>query len=180
MSTSTTTSSIGVTQGSGKSPATFSFTEDAITKEGQRVFGQYNSSAPTLSTGNGSDLQLDVNANLKETLGTLIAGENLTTNRMMVEHAYIASRKTADGQVAAAAGFLHLVTISPTTASPTAGLVTVYDNTAESGTVLYTEWVFATTPGHSVPIDVAFSTGCYIGFDATLANVAITASYRLT
>lgn len=180
MATSTTTSKIATTEGAGKNVATASFTEDAITKEGQRIFGQYNSSAPTLSTGNFNDLQSDVNANLKNTLGTLIAGENLTTNRLMIEAAYVYSRKTADGQVAAAAGFIHSISVSPITATPTAGLLTIYDNTAESGTVIFSDWIFATDIGHTITLDVAFGTGLYIGFDATLANVQVTASYRLT
>ncbi|MFA9201039.1 MAG: hypothetical protein ACEQR8_07620, partial [Cypionkella sp.] len=59
-------------------------------------------------------------------------------------------RKTADGQVKATAGFIHTVSIAPTTATPTAGLLSIYDNAAETGTVVFSEWVFATTQGHSI------------------------------
>ncbi|MBS1516611.1 MAG: hypothetical protein JSS91_00830 [Bacteroidetes bacterium] len=100
------------------------------------------------------------------------------TNGTLVEQRFLYSRKTADGQVKGSAGFLHAISISPLTATPTAGLLTVYDSLTETGTIIYTEWIFATTPGHTVILDSVFSTGCFIGFDATLANVAVTASYR--
>lgn len=100
------------------------------------------------------------------------------TNGTLVEQRFSYSRKTADGQVKASAGFVHSVSIAPTTATPTAGLLTIYDNTAESGTVIYSEWVPATTEGHTVILDVVAATGIYAGFDATLANIQVTVSYR--
>jgi hypothetical protein len=100
------------------------------------------------------------------------------TNGTLVEQRFSYSRKTADGQVKGSAGFVHAVTIAPTTATPTAGLLTIYDNTAESGTVIYSEWIFATTPGHTVILDVVAATGIYVSFDGTLANVSCTVSYR--
>lgn len=54
---------------------------------------------------------------------------------------YRYSRKTADGQVKASAGFLHTVTVAPLTATPTAGLLSIYDSATESGAVVYSEWV---------------------------------------
>lgn len=100
------------------------------------------------------------------------------TNGTLVEQRFSYSRKTADGQVKASAGFVHTVTISPTTATPTAGLLTIYDNTAESGTIIFSEWVSATAPAHTVILNVTASTGIYVGYDATLANVSCTVSYR--
>lgn len=100
------------------------------------------------------------------------------TNGTLVEQRFLYSRKTADGQVKASAGFVHTVTISPTTATPTAGLLTIYDNTAESGTIIFSEWVAATTPAHTVILNVTAGTGIYVGYDATLANVSCTVSYR--
>jgi hypothetical protein len=139
---------------------------------------EYNSSAPTLSNGGTDSLQGDVNGNLKVTLATMLAGEDLTNNLQKVEHQYSYSRKTADGQVKGAAGFVHTVTIAPTTATPTAGLLTIYDSLTETGTIIFSEWVFATTPAHTVTIDAAAGTGIYVGYDATLANVSCTVSYR--
>lgn len=87
------------------------------------------------------------------------------------------SRKTADGQVKASAGFIHTVSIAPTTATPTAGLLSIYDNAAETGTVVFSEWVFATTPGHTITLDVFCDNGIYVSYDATLANVSVTVGY---
>jgi len=87
------------------------------------------------------------------------------------------SRKTADGQVKATAGFIHTVSIAPTTATPTAGLLTIYDNIAETGAVVFSEYIFATTPGHTILLDVFCDNGIYVGFDATLANVSVTVGF---
>jgi hypothetical protein len=88
------------------------------------------------------------------------------------------TRVTADGLVRTGAGNLNTISIAPTTATPTAGLVTVYDNTAESGTIIYSEWVFATTVGHTIDLDCLVRTGIYVGYDATLANVSVTVTHR--
>lgn len=82
-------------------------------------------------------------------------------------------RVTADGQIRAGAGRLHTINIAPTTAAPTAGLLTVYDSLTETGTVIYSEWIFATTPGHSILLDANYGTGIYVGYDGTLANVSV-------
>lgn len=104
--------------------------------------------------------------------------EDNTLGKAVVEHRYSYGRVTADGQIKASAGFIHTISIAPLTATPTAGLLTIYDNTAESGTIIYSEWIFATTPGHTIILDVSCATGIYVGFDATLANVQVTVSYR--
>jgi hypothetical protein len=91
---------------------------------------------------------------------------------------FLYSRKTADGQVKAGSGFVHTISIAGLTATPTAGLLTIYDSLTETGTVIYAEWVFATVEGHTVILDVPFSTGLYVGYDASLDNVQVTVSYR--
>ena len=85
---------------------------------------------------------------------------------------------TADALIKTGAGTLHTLTFSCADAAPTAGSVIVYDNTAESGTVLYQE-TFTTTAfrGFSVTLDVAFGTGLYIGFTTT-TDVSVTPSWR--
>ncbi len=83
-----------------------------------------------------------------------------------------------DTTVKSGAGFLHSLTIAPNDAAPTAGTIDVYDNTAGSGTKLFT-WTFTTavfTP-FTVTLDVSFGTGLYIDFTTT-ADVAVFASYR--
>jgi len=91
---------------------------------------------------------------------------------------YEFSRRTTAGLVKTGLTRLHTISISPTTATPTAGLLTIYDGTTTGGTALYSEWVFATTPGHTITLDVLCRTGVYVGFDGTLANVSVTASYE--
>lgn len=91
---------------------------------------------------------------------------------------YSYGRATADTQIKGSAGFVHTISIAPTTATPTAGLVTVYDSTTETGTVIYSEWIFATDVGHTITLDVPTTNGIYVGYDATLANASVTVSYR--
>ena len=92
------------------------------------------------------------------------------------------TRVTADRQVStnstAAPVRLHTVSIAPTTATPTAGLLTIYDSAAESGNIVYSEWVFATTEGHTIILDVDCYTGIYVSYDATLANVSCTVAWQ--
>lgn len=85
-----------------------------------------------------------------------------------------AVRRTTEGTAFTGITNLHTVSIAPLTATPTAGLLTIYDNTSESGTVIYSEWVFATTPGHTIILDCLCRTGVFVGFDGTLANVSVT------
>jgi hypothetical protein len=87
-------------------------------------------------------------------------------------------RVTADGLVRTGGGKLHTISIAPTTATPTAGLLSVYDSTTEANTVLYSEWVFATTPGHTITLDCDVYAGIYVGFDGTLANVSCTVTHQ--
>jgi len=88
------------------------------------------------------------------------------------------TRVTGDTLVKTGGGKLHTISIAPTTATPTAGLVTVYDSAAESGTAIYSEWVFATTVGHTIILDCDVQTGIYVGYDATLANVSVTVTHQ--
>ena len=87
------------------------------------------------------------------------------------------TRVTADTAVRTGGGMLHSISIAPTTATPTAGLITVYDNTAESGTAIFSEWVFATTPGHTIVLDCNVSTGIYVGY-TTVTDVSVTVTHR--
>lgn len=73
---------------------------------------------------------------------------------------------------------LHTVSIAPTTATPTAGLVTIYDNTAGSGTAVFSEWVFATTVGHTIILDCDMRIGIRVEYDGTLANASVTVTWQ--
>lgn len=140
--------------------------------------GVYNYSAPTLTTGQRGDTQIDASANTLVSQATKIAGEDLTVDVMKVEERFSGSFITADTQIKAGAGFLHLLTFSCVDAAPTAGSIIVYDSLTETGTILYSE-TFDTTVfrGYSILIDRSFATGCYVGFTTT-ADVGVTVSYR--
>lgn len=88
------------------------------------------------------------------------------------------TRITSEGLIRTGGGTLHTISIAPTTATPTAGLLTVYDNTSEAGTAIYSEWVFATTIGHTITLDCNVNTGIYVGYDGTLANASCTVTHR--
>lgn len=91
---------------------------------------------------------------------------------------YTFGRVTADGQIKGSAGFIHTITITPT-GVVTAGTVTIYNSLTESGTIVVSIALPATTfTPFSVTLDVACSTGIFVGFDGALANVSVTVSYR--
>jgi len=136
-------------------------------------------SMPTaVASGDRVNASFDLYGRLITYEGAQKAGEDLLIDVMKIEHRYSYTHSTADALIKSGSGFLHSVTIAPITATPTAGLLTIYDNTAESGTIIFREWIFATTPAHTVIIDAAFGTGLYVGFDGSLANVNVTTSWR--
>lgn len=142
------------------------------------VAGEYRATPTTYTDGDATVLQSDVNGNQKVTLGTTIAGEDLTNDVLRVEQRFSRSYTTADTQIKAGSGFIHTVTFAQTDAAPTAGSIIIYDSLTETGTIIYSE-TFDTTVfrGYSVVLDVSFATGLYIGFTTT-ADVGVTISYR--
>lgn len=88
---------------------------------------------------------------------------------------------TADTQIAAGAAFLHSINVSPTAAATTAGLITVYDSTTESGTVVAQFWCPTNdTVVKTFLLDSQCTTGIYVGFDATVTAHTVSLSYVLT
>lgn len=87
------------------------------------------------------------------------------------------TRVTADALVKTGGGKLHTISIAPTTATPTAGLLSVYDSLTEGGTILFSEWVFASTPGHTITLDCDIYTGIYVGYN-TVTNVSCTVTHQ--
>lgn len=121
----------------------------------------------------------DTNNNIAVTQDTLTAGEDLINDVQKVEqrfsYTYCAGADTA---VKSGAGFLHTLTFSQIDAAPTAGTIIVYDNTAESGTIIFSStWTTAVFFPTTITLDVSFSTGLYIGFTTT-ADIGVTVSYR--
>ncbi len=157
----------------------FDADNDAVTAAPVLGGSQYNSSAPTYATGDAANLQSDVNGNLKVREQYAPAYEDNTNSKAVVEHRYTSSGSiTADTLVKTGAGLVHTITFSCDDAAPTAGSFTLFDNTAESGTEIFSH-TFTTTPFMplSVILDTTFATGLYAGFTTT-ADVNVIISYR--
>jgi len=110
---------------------------------------------------------------------TLLAGEDLTVGVMKVEQRFNATNITLAAPtttvVKSGAGFLHAIIINKTTAT---GVITIYDNTAASGTIIATitqpAAVLATS--YVLSYDVSFATGLTIV--TSTAAQDITVSWR--
>ena len=86
-------------------------------------------------------------------------------------------RVTADALITKNAGTLHTLTFAKSDAAPTAGTIIIYDNVAESGTILYSEtFTTSTFRGYTVTLNIPFENGLYVGFTTT-ADVGCTISY---
>ena len=74
---------------------------------------------------------------------------------------------TGSGLVKGGNGTLRRVLV----AASSSGTLTVYDNTAASGTVLVN--AFPLTAGQSIQFDLAFQVGCYISLGGTADITAV-------
>lgn len=129
------------------------------------------------TTPNGDSLIDDTVDAMKVTLATKIAGESLTDDVMKTEEQYSNYTATADGQVKASSGRLRSLTFSAT-GTVTAGVITVYDSLTETSTVIWSGTIQVGLNPVTITLNVPFATGCYIGYDGTIANVRTQASYR--
>lgn len=111
---------------------------------------------------------------------TLLAGEDETNDVIKVEHQYSFEAVTADNEIGSGAGFIHTITCATSAGSAaTAGAITLYDNTAESGTTIAVIGIPATAfVPFTLTLDMAVSNGIYVGYDGTVAGVGCTVSYR--
>lgn len=140
--------------------------------------GLANAAVPTWTEGNEVLASMDLSGNQRTTLGTLIAGEDLTNNKLVVEqrNSYL---NIAAGQattvVKSGAGFLHSITFN--SAATATNTTTVYDNTAASGTVIAIPAATTATVPTTLTYDVSFATGLTI-ITATANGSNMTVSYR--
>ena len=140
------------------------------------VAAVYKATAPTLQDGDEISNLVDASGNAKQTLATALAGEDLTNDVLKVEQRFSYTNISADTAVKSGAGFLHTVTFAQIDAAPTAGTIIIYDNTAESGTIIFSStWTTAVFMPVTVTIDASFSTGLYVGFTTT-ADIGVTVS----
>ncbi len=146
------------------------------TTAGGIAMGVYQATPDTLTTGKAAAIGVDINRNSLINMATgLNSTDDIVSN---APFGHTPGRVTADGQIRGSAGRIHTVTISPTTATPTAGLITVYDALTETGTILFSEWFFATDQAHTIILDEACATGIYVGYDATATNISVSVSHR--
>lgn len=138
---------------------------------------QSTAAAPSLTEGTANSFSGDLLGNTRVTIGTLLSGEDQTNNVIKVEQRFGYLNVTGDVQVKSGSGFLHTITCS-SDAAATAGTIIAYDNTAESGTIIWT-WTISATEiqPRTLTFDVTFATGLYIGYTTT-ADVTCTVSYR--
>jgi len=150
----------------------------AGTTGGTVLQGVYQATPTSVADGKAGAVGMTANRALKISQDTLVSGEDLTNNRLMVRPTYSYSAvAVADVQVKASAGYLHTVTISCNDAAPTAGSIIIFDNTAESGTQVFNH-TFTTTPfmPFTVILDYTMATGIYVGFTTT-ADVNVSCAF---
>ena len=160
----TTNETVAVTNGSG-SPST------TPTGTASVPLAKYNATPTTRTEGQFGVLQADSLGNLKNTLGTTIAGEDIPNDVLKVEmrnNATVISTATTT-VCKTGAGLLNTITVT----GGTAGTIVVYDNTAASGTILAS---FSSTNALATyTFNVSFSIGLTV---VTSAATLVTVSAR--
>ena len=147
----------GQVQGTGASGATAVGNPVAIG-------GKFNTTPPTLTDGQRGDIQLDNKGNQLVTLSTLIAGEDLTNNKMVTESRYSFTNVTTNTTTTIKSGsgvLFGIVVNNPSAITISVLTLTLYDNTAASGTKIGTLVVPLTTTGEPFTIleSAVFTTG---------------------
>lgn len=152
-------------------------------------WGIYHATPTARTDGQGGPLETDINGNLQINQATLSAGENLTTNRLNVEPIYSFLNITTNTTtvVKSGAGTFAGFTVN-NNGFTTAGTITIYDNTAGSGTKLGTWTIPVQPPGTTLlattffppalMLNASFTTGLTIVTATTAPACDITVLYR--
>jgi len=108
-----------------------------------------------------------------------IPGSDATNDVQVTENRFDFIRTTANLLVKTGSGLVHTLTFACTDAAPTAGSITIYDNTSAAGDILHTEVIDSTTffRSFTVTLDAEVTNGIYASFTTT-ADVAVGVSYR--
>ena len=159
-----TSETVAITNGSG-SPSTTPSGSASV------PLAKYNAVPTTRTEGQFGVLQADSLGNLKETLGTTIAGEDIPNDVTKVEFrnnaTYISTATTT--VVKTGAGLLHTIVVQ----GGTTGTIIGYDNTSAGGTILFS---FDTTVALATyTFDVSFAIGLTV---VTSAATKLTVSAR--
>ncbi len=127
--------------------------------DGSLVIGStYNSSAPAPASGSQVGLQSDSSGNLKVTLATTIAGEDITNDVLKTEQRFSGVEVEASATtVKTGSGFLHALSILN---AGTAWEIDVYDGTSSSGTRIGR--IRSATVPTTLILNRTFATGLFI------------------
>jgi len=133
----------------------------------------YNASPTSRTEGQGGPLQANVKGALNVNLDTKLAGEDQSADRLMVEQQFTPTNITTQTTTTlkSGAGLLHAVVINTPVAN---AVVTIYDNTAGSGTLIGTITLPAALLSSgpvTVMINGKFTTGCTIVTSGATMNI---------
>lgn len=147
-----------------------------------KIGGKYNATAITLADGQRGDLQLDANANIKTNLTVKLDPVNDGITTYPVGHSVVNISANATTTVKSGSGVLVGIVINNPAKITVADLtLTIYDNTAASGTKLGTLTVpynaTAAMP-FKIPYALAFVTGLTIVTAGPTVAADITVEYR--
>lgn len=138
-----------------------------------KIGGKFNTTPQTLSDGQRGQIQLDANSNLRVAEQLQPVYEDNNAGVAKVEQRFQAQRINTNTTTVlkSASGMIHTVTVG---VAGTTSTITIYDNTAGSGTILA---VISSTDVGSFHIDSQFATGLTI-VTAGGAAADISVSFR--
>lgn len=151
---------------------------------GLELTGTYKATPPTLTDGVDSQIMLDAIGSARTTLATQIAGEDLVADVMKVEQRfnYLNITTNTTTVVKTGAGYLQQFTVNNPGKFTVADLaITVYDNTAASGTLIGTWTMPVVATAQAIPpitLNVAFNTGLTIVTSGPTVAANLTVTYR--
>lgn len=138
----------------------------------------YNATPTSRTEGQGGPLQADIKGSLNVNLATKVAGEDQTNDVLKVEQQFVYTNITTQTTttIKSGAGFLHNVVVNTPLAS---GVVTMYDNTAGSGSLIGTI-TFPATLLSTGPVPVTYNVKFSTGFTVVTsgANLNLTVGSR--
>lgn len=97
-------------------------------------------------------------------LGQLLAGEDLTNNVLKTENRSTYTNISANTLIKTGAGRFKGFVVN----SHSSGTIKVYDNTTNTGTIIFNTITFAAGPQFITLPDVEFSTGLYVEVGGTI------------
>lgn len=119
-----------------------------------------------------------INGGLKVVIAAM-TGADTINNLLVVEERYQGLNITGNTQIKGAPGFVHSISFGqPTSAAPTAGVLTIYDSLSATGTIKYQHYFpNSQLAPNTIFLDQVFTTGIYASF-VTLAGLNVSISYR--